>query len=513
MPTSPSEPAVAGTDATDATDDVDVVDVVVVGAGPAGVAAAIGAAAGGARVVVLDSEQRPGGQYWRHGPSGVGRHHHDVGTWHRLAAGLAAAVADGAVTVLPAHRVWRVEAPSGAGPGATPATVHAVRAVPGAADEAVTVRARALVVATGAHDRALPFPGWDLPGVLTAGAAQALLKEHDVVVGRRVLVAGTGPFLLPVAAGLAEAGATVLGVCEAGDGRGWLRGLGAVAGAPAKVLDGARYAATLVRHRVPVRPRTAVVAAHGSDRLEWVETARLAPDWTVVPGTRTRVDCDALAVGYGFLPRLDLVVQAGCAVAPGPDGLPAAVVDARQRSTVPGIYVAGETCGVGGADVAVAEGGIAGAAAAADVRRPPRTAAPHGTRPPARLRRLRAFAAAMHVAHPVRAGWQTWLTDDTLVCRCEEVTVAGLTSAVDDLGATDARTAKLLSRCGMGWCQGRMCGEAVSRVVSARTGADPRRTTDRLAADLAGTANRPVAAPITLGLLAQPPTPTGGPHV
>ncbi|WP_198954957.1 (2Fe-2S)-binding protein [Kineosporia sp. R_H_3] len=119
----------------------------------------------------------------------------------------------------------------------------------------------------------------------------------------------------------------------------------------------------------------------------------------------------------------------------------------------------------------------------------------------------------MHVAHPVRDGWQTWLTDDTLVCRCEEVTVAGLTSAVDDLGATDARTAKLLSRCGMGWCQGRMCGEAVSRVVSARTGADPRRTADRLAADLAGTANRPVAAPITLGLLAQPPTPTGGPHV
>jgi hypothetical protein len=132
-----------------------------------------------------------------------------------------------------------------------------------------------------------------------------------------------------------------------------------------------------------------------------------------------------------------------------------------------------------------------------------------------RIARLRAFAAAMHVAHPVRDGWQSWLTEDTLVCRCEEVPVAALAAAVD-LGATDARTAKLLSRCGMGWCQGRVCGEAVSRIVASRTGADPA---GRLAADLAGTANRPVAVPITLGQLAvepagslahRTPAPTGG---
>ena len=479
-------------------------DVAVVGAGPAGVAAAVEAAAAGARVVVLDSEQRPGGQYWRQGPAGVGRHHHHAGTWRRLAADLATAVADGAVTVLSGHRVWRAEPPVDGPDGAT-AVVHAVRAVPGAADEAVTVRARALVLAPGAHDRTLPFPGWDLPGVLTPGAAQALLKEHGVVAGRRVVVGGTGPFLLPVAAGLADAGARVLAVCEASDGRGWLRGLGAVAGAPGKVVEGAGYAASLLRHRVPVRPRTAVVAAHGTDGVEWVETARLERDWTVVPGTRRRVECDTVAVGWGFLPRLDLATQVGCAVAAGSDGLPAVVVDDHQLSSVPGVYVAGEASGVGGSELAVVEGGIAGTAAALAVVAPARAPEP---RPTVRLRRLRAFAAALHAAHPVRDGWQTWLTDDTTVCRCEEVTVAGLTEAVDDLGATDARTAKLLSRCGMGWCQGRMCGEAVSRIVSARTGAaDPAAC---LVTDLAGTAHRPVAAPITLGLLAadaEPPPP------
>ena len=372
------------------------------------------------------------------------------------------------------------------------------------------MRARALVVATGAHDRVLPFPGWDLPGVLTAGAAQALLKEHGVVAGRAGLVAGTGPFLLPVAAGLAEAGATVLGVCEAGDGRGWLRGLGAVAGVPAKVLDGARYAATLVRHRVPVRPRTAVVAAHGTDRLEWVETARLD----------RRLDRRARHPHPGRLRRARGRLRLPAAARPRRPGRvrrrPRGGRAARGRrrrpaahARCPGCYVAGETCGVGGADVAVTEGGIAGAAAAVDVlaRRGDPAQVPD-PRPPARLRRRRAFAAAMHAAHPVRDGWQTWLGGDTLVCRCEEVTVDGLVSAVDDLGATDARTAKLLSRCGMGWCQGRMCGEAVSRIVSARTGAGPGPAAARLAADLAGTANRPVSAPITLGLLAvEPPSP------
>src|SRR5205085_676047 len=167
-------------------------------------------------------------------------------------------------------------------PGRTTIRLHALTpSTEGAvgADQAVVVEAAAVVLAPGAHDRVLPFPGWDLPGVLTAGAAQALLKEHAVAAGGRMVVAGTGPFLLPVAVGLAEAGVRVLEVDEAGDARGWARGWRAAAGAPSKVADGARYAALLARHRVPVHLRHAIVAAHGRDRLEAVTVARLDPQW------------------------------------------------------------------------------------------------------------------------------------------------------------------------------------------------------------------------------------------
>ena len=465
-------------------------DVAVVGAGPAGAAAAVTAARAGARVLLLDGEQRPGGQYWRHGPDGPGTPGEvaeHAAEWRALARRLALELDSGRVAHLPRTRVWRVDAGS-ARPG-----VLLQAAGPGG--EPLEVAAAALVLATGAHDRVLPFPGWDLPGVLTAGGAQALLKEHGVAAGSRAVVAGTGPFLLPVAVGLAEAGVRVAEVDEAGDGRGWARGWRAAAAAPGKVADGARYAALLARHRIPVHLRQAVVAAHGDDRLEGVTVARLDRDWTVLPGSERDVACDVAAVGWGFTARLELALQAGCATAPGPDGAPAVTVDGVGRTSVGGVLAAGELTGVGGADLALLEGAIAGTAAAA-------VAAGREPRPPhpgvaARRERLAGFAAAMHRAHPVREGWVTWQRDDTLVCRCEEVPVAAVREAVTDLGAGDARTAKLLTRAGMGWCQGRMCGEAVARLVAAAADREHDPYTDAL-----GGAARPVAVPVSLRAVA-----------
>jgi hypothetical protein len=159
-------------------------------------------------------------------------------------------------------------------------------------------------------------------------------------------------------------------------------------------------------------------------------------------------------------------------------------VDDRQQSSVPGVFVAGEACGVGGAALAVVEGSIAGAAAAARplVRRTTR-----------RRDALRAFAAAMHRAHPVPDGWPEWLEDQTVLCRCEEVSVGRLRREAATAGRLDAHTAKLLARPGMGWCQGRVCGYATA-CLAARWGGttyDPSRLT-----------RRPLATPITLGTLA-----------
>jgi len=456
----------------------------VVGAGPAGLAAAVAAAEVGATVVLVDAEAVPGGQFWRHRRGGAvaAPLHHLADEYRSLAGRLQALRVDGRLEYLDRHQVWAVE-PFDDGfavqltdrRGRTP--VAAVRT------------AKRLVLAPGAYDLQVPFPGWDLPGVLTAGGAQALLKGHGVVAGRRVLIAGTGPFLLPVAAGLAAAGATVVGVHEAAGLIDGTRMPVAIAGHPSKAIEAAGYLATLLRHRVRYRTRSTVLAAHGDTQVDSVTVAPLDSDGRPRADQATRVEVDTLAVGWGFVPQLELPLALDCAVLPGSDGRPVIGVDADQQSSVPGVFVAGEACGVGGAEKAVVEGHIAGIAAAA-------------TTPPAipdrlakRRASLRRFAAAVALAYPVPDAWQHNLADDTLVCRCEEVSAGTVRSAVETDRITDARAAKLRVRTGMGWCQGRICGYATSCLTATWAGVEP--TFD------AGT--RPIAQPVSLGLIASGP--------
>jgi NADPH-dependent 2,4-dienoyl-CoA reductase/sulfur reductase-like enzyme len=469
VPTLPAEPADAR------------YDIAVLGAGPAGLAASARAARAGARTALVDSGARVGGQYWRHreGDSGAGHHH-----WPVLRRLRDATRGLDRLDFLAGHAVWHVErTPHGF-------TVHAT-----AGHHPREIRCRTLVVATGGYDRQLPFPGWTLPGVYTAGGAQALLKGHGVAVGQRVAIAGTGPFLLPVAAGLAQAGAEVVGVFEAGSPTGFRRHPAAVARNLDKLAEGAEYLGTLLRHRIPYRTRTTVVAAHGADRVTAVTVARLDAGWRVLPGTGQRMDCDAVAIGYGFTPQLEIPLQLGCATRLDADGSLVATVDDQQRGSVPGVYLAGEVCGVGGAPLSLVEGELAGWHAAYTTvgARPDRAAVSRLLR---RRSALRAFAAALHDTYPVRPGWTSWLSEDTQVCRCEEVSAGEVRRSIVHLGATDGRTVKLLARPGMGLCQGRVCGYATACLAAELHGRVPS------AEDLRGLAARPIAQPVTLGRLA-----------
>ncbi|MFJ2024531.1 FAD-dependent oxidoreductase [Streptomyces sp. NPDC087897] len=471
-------------------------DLVVVGAGPAGMAAAATALDGGLRVALVDSGAAPGGQFWRHPPDHARETvptaglHHDLPAYRALRATLNAHRHTGRLTFLLNHHVWTaVREEHGF-------AVHAVDRSHPPEERAVLLRAPALLVATGAYDRQLPFPGWDLPGVLTAGGLQSLLKGGGVTAGRRVVLGGTGPFLLPVAAALAAHGAEVVAVCEAAAPTAWLRRPGPLLRNPAKWAEAARYAAVLARHRVPVRTRTAVVAAEGEGRVTVVRTASLDADGRPVPGTERRIEADTLGVGWGFVPQLDLLLPLGCELADAGDGTMAAAVDDGQRTTVPGVYTAGETCGVGGAALAVGEGRLAAVSVLADLAAPGR---PDHRRLAAARRtvaRHRAFARALARAHPLPPAWSAWLTDDTTVCRCEEVTAGAVRTARTEGPASDHRQVKQLTRAGMGWCQGRMCGPAVHCLVAPR--GRPYVPAERL-----------IATPVTLGALAdtaEPPS-------
>ncbi|GAA4287949.1 NAD(P)/FAD-dependent oxidoreductase [Georgenia daeguensis] len=458
-------------------------DVAVVGAGPAGLAAAVTAAEAGSRVLLIDAAGQTGGQYWRHrdeathadDPHG----HHDWKVFTDLRARLRDTVAAGRVEHRPWTSVWLLER---AGEGFRLRTTPTV----GGAGTPSSHLARRLVLCPGAYDRQLPVPGWDLPGVLAAGGAQALLKGHGVLAGRRVVVAGTGPFLLPVATGLADAGARVVALCEAASPSRWARHLPAAARQGAKLVQAGEYAARLARRRVRLRTRTVVTEILGEDRVTAVRLGRVDARGEV-SGEGPVVAADAVALGWGFTPQLELPLMLGTETALGADGSLVVRVDPDQRSSVPGVFVAGEATGVGGAGLAVAEGLVAGAAAA-------------GGRPAARHRRQvlaqRAFARAMHDVYPVPAAWTGWVTARTLVCRCEEVTAGDLRRACHDLAAEDPREARSTTRAGMGRCQGRVCGYATAGVLAGLTG---RAVTEE---DLLATGRRPLAAPVSLGTLA-----------
>ena len=469
----------------------------VIGAGPAGLAAALAAAARGVHVTVIDAGAEAGGQFYRQPAEGLGARrpqalHHQWRTWERLRDGLGAHIASGRVVHLTEHHVWFVE------PDLNGFTVHALLGPE--QEEPAEVHADAVLLATGGYEKVLPFPGWTLPGVVTAGGAQAMLKGGLVLPGRTAVVAGTGPLLLPVATGLAAAGAEVAALVESADPKAFVRQGGRFAANPAKLAEGAQYAAELLRHRVKTFVHHTVVEAHGGDRLDAVTVAALDADGRVRPGTERRIPCDTLAVGHGMLPHTDLAEALGCRI----DGLDVHVDD-EQRTDVPGVWAAGETTGIGGAALSLAEGHIAGRSIAA--RLSGAEPDPRGWAAAARARtKLRKFFAAVDGAYAPPAHWTELITDDTVVCRCEEVTGGAIREAVGELGAGDVRTVKLLTRAGMGWCQGRVCGpgcrgarrmrtHAVTAAVRpARTarGAGPRGGVRRTLSPAPGRAPRPV---------------------
>jgi NADPH-dependent 2,4-dienoyl-CoA reductase/sulfur reductase-like enzyme len=380
-------------------------EVVVVGGGPAGLAAAVHAAEAGARTLLVDTHPRPGGQIWRH----RGEPPAAANDWiARLGRARVTPIVD-ATVVDAADRELLIE--------------HEGRPR--------RVRFSRLVLATGARELFLPFPGWTLPGVVGVGGAQAMLKAGARFSGRRVVVAGSGPLLLAVAAALAKAGARVVGLAEQAP-LGRLTAFGAgLWRTPRKIAEGLDYGARLVG--VPCRAGAwvrDVEVRGGALRARLTDGRR---EWTW--------DCDMLACGYGLVPNLELPRLLGCETSDA-----RVVLGAAQQTSVAGIFAAGELGGIAGVDHALVTGAIAGLAAA-------------GRPNPKALTRRRdtelAFGARLARAFALRDELRGLARPDTPVCRCEDVAHGRLEAVAS------SREAKLATRAGMGPCQGRVCGPAL----------------------------------------------------
>jgi NADPH-dependent 2,4-dienoyl-CoA reductase/sulfur reductase-like enzyme len=428
-------------------------EVAVVGAGPAGLAAAAGAAEAGARTLILDLFAEPGGQYFM-APSTAP----SAASQQRQGARAVARIRAVGATFISGELVWAER------------TARGFDLAAEGADGPLAIRAQTLIAATGATEVAPVFPGWTLPGVLTAGAAQRLVKTAAAPPGRRIVLAGNGPFLLAVAETLVRAGRPPAAYIEAT--RLGPRLMAPILRHPGRALEAVRLVAALARSGARRVFGWSVVEALGRDALEAVRIAPL--DQTGAPRTEAAVEieADALCLGWGFRPQVDLTRVLGATHAHDPrlGGWLCRVDPDTGATDVAGLFAAGETTGVAGARAAALSGAIAGRAAAAVAQgRAPEPSPAEASA----LRATRAFAAALAEAFRTPADPLAAARPETVLCRCEDVTLAEAEAALAD-GASSALGVKLWTRAGMGPCQGRVCGPLLA-ALAARRGADPVR--------------------------------------
>ncbi|MGH9728106.1 MAG: FAD-dependent oxidoreductase [Candidatus Acidiferrales bacterium] len=384
-------------------------DVLVVGAGPAGIAAACCSAQARVRVGIVDNNSRPGGQIWR----GETQDSHDAqaGSWLRR-------LASSRAEILPPMEVF-------AQPGTGTLAAES-------ADGVCELHYKKLILCTGARERFLPFPGWTLPNVTGAGGLQALVKSGMAIEGKRVVIAGSGPLLLAVAAHLSEHGADVRVIAEQAPWSRMIRFGMSLTTRGQKIAQAFQLKKQL--SRIAYRAGCWVSAAEGNGKVESVTLRTERKTW--------KESCDYLACGFHLVPNTELASLLGCELRGG-----FVRTDDFQESSVAGVYCAGEPTGVGGVELSIAEGQIAGFAAAGQREKAQEY---FGER-----KSQRRFSVALERAFALRDELRTLPSAETIVCRCEDVRFGRLR------GQASWRAAKLQTRCGMGPCQGRICGPAV----------------------------------------------------
>ena len=442
-------------------------DIAVIGAGPAGGNAALAAAASGQRVIMLDEQPSPGGQVWR----AKSRSILSAPITPETKAGddLRTALSDSTVAQQPGTRVWDISRRD---------DLWSLQCLRNGTSQ--QIRARALILATGAREYVQPVAGWTMPGVIGLAGATALFKQNLSLPGQRTVVSGTGPLVFYVASEIRRLGGTVAAVVTPNTRRDWVRALPAMASQPALMARGALWVADLMLSRVPILWGHTVSDIAGDSAVSGVTTQNLSRR-----SSGPSFGADSLCLGHGLIPNIEAAQMLGVTVHHDP-ALGGWVPDADPdgATQIKGLYLCGDGCGIRGATAAGLQGSLAGARAARDLG--------HAAPVPSQRKWAQAarFGTAMTALSIPRADLADLASPDTILCRCESLTRADITAEIAT-GATSTNAIKSGKRAGMGPCGGKYCQTAVAALIAAQTG--------KPVADVPPPTPRPPLRPVPLG--------------
>lgn len=431
-------------------------ELAVIGAGPGGMEATISAAGFGVRTVLIDSYPQPGGQYFMQIPSSFKVDYENKA--ETIGRNLVNHVLKVPSLKILNCLVWGLFQEEN---GNWLVALYGENAPK-------YIRAKNLVLSTGSYDTPVAFPGWTLPGVVTSGGTLVLLKNQRVAPGKRAVVSGTGPLLFSVAAHLIEAGVEVVALCEANHilPRG-VKHAFTMLKQWDRLTEGVKYMKTILGAKTPYKIGWSIVEARGKDSVEQAVIAKVDKSGHSIPGTEKIFDVDLVVSGFTLTPNTGLPRMIDCEMTyqAGKGGwIP--VRDADFQTSIPNVYVVGDGAGVGGAENARLEGKIAGLAVARNSGNLSATRAKQfRLEIQYELHQQQSFGGLLSDLFSPPSGLVSLLKDDTIICRCEEITLGEIKDAIQ-MGARSIGEVKMLTRTGMGNCQGRMCEHTVAAIIA-----------------------------------------------
>lgn len=443
-------------------------DVVIIGAGPAGANAAIDVSNNGLKTLLIDEQPNAGGQVWRMKSKSVLKA--PVTEASEKGDDLRALVATSGVEVKYQTRVWQIEK----------SDTGWLLGLQG--DEVHQIRAKSLVIATGAQERVIPVPGWTLPGVFGLAGATALFKEHMQVPGRRTIVAGNGPLLFFVASEVLRLGGRVSAVVSLNSRVDWLKAMPAMILKPSLVWQGIKWIMELYKKRIPIYWQHGIKSVEGKQGVEGATVCKVDQEWNVVEGSEQYIHGESVCYGQGLMPAIEATRLTG-ADHHYDEALGGWVPTSDQygRTSINGLYVCGDNAGILGAYAAPIRGRMAASAVLEDMNVSAKSSV-------GGFKRARKFGLAATALTIPRSGLESFITEETEVCRCEGIRRNEIDHEVIT-GAKSPNAVKSGTRCGMGPCGGRFCMESLVLINQSRT----KRTREEIGLPTARPPLRPVS--------------------